>query len=70
MKPKTIIDIETLTRSREQVLHAMRESGLSENQGMNLLQDHGIISDNCVMLDSVAIEDHERAIEFLKNRVL
>lgn len=41
-------------------------SHLTETQAMNLLQDAGIISDNCVNIGDVAREDWERAEEYLK----
>ena len=42
------------------------DCGLSEVEGMNLLQDQGVISDNCVWAGNVATADIERAIDFIK----
>lgn len=42
----------------------IRKMNLNECQVMNLLQDHGIISDNCVNAADVASEDCGRAVEF------
>lgn len=38
-------------------------------RAMNLLQDHGIISDLCVSTSSVARQDVPRAIEFLQSKL-
>jgi hypothetical protein len=42
------------------------ESGLSECEAMNRLQNHGIVSDEAVWADDVAPSDHDRAIAFLR----
>lgn len=44
---------------------AFRRQGLTEVQGMNLLQANGIISDNCVQVADVAEANCQRAIEFI-----
>lgn len=44
------------------------EVGLTPNQAMDLLQDHGVISDNCVHVEDIPIgEESARAIEWLRS---
>lgn len=49
------------------LVNAFYAKGLSEAEGMNLLQDNGVVSDNCVWAGSVAYKDLPRAIEFINN---
>jgi hypothetical protein len=44
------------------------DAGLCPIAAMNVLQDHGIVSDNAVWAGDVAAADHERAIAFLKTQ--
>lgn len=46
-----------------------RSHNLFPTAAMNALQGAGIVSDNAVNLSDVAIEDHDRAIEFLREPV-
>jgi hypothetical protein len=45
------------------------ENSLNEVQMMNHLQAAGIVSDNCILADSVAIPDRANAILHLKKHV-
>jgi len=47
------------------LLRAIASIRLDEIAAMNLLQDAGIVSDECVAIEDVANEDLERAIEFI-----
>ena len=38
---------------------------LGEVEGMNLLQNAGLISDNCIKIDDISFIDVEKSIEFL-----
>ena len=38
---------------------------MSDNEGLNLLQDRGVISDLCVTVEDVATQDAERAVRWL-----
>ena len=40
----------------------LRATGWNETEAMNLLQDHGVVSDNCVTAADVAEADTEKAI--------
>jgi hypothetical protein len=46
---------------------AVQRSKLGADVALNLLQEHGVVSDNCVVLDDVASEDCLRAAEWLDN---
>lgn len=50
------------------LLHYTESLDLTECEAMNLLQDHGIISDLCASLDDVAEVDAVRAVEWLRER--
>lgn len=39
---------------------------LSEVEGLNVLTEAGVISDNAVTVDDIALADLERATEFMK----
>lgn len=39
--------------------------GWDPTKAMNLLQEHGVVSDNCVTVADVAVKDHAAAIQFL-----
>lgn len=43
------------------------KKGMDPVEAMNRLQEHGVISDNCVSLEDVAKADYERAIYFLES---
>lgn len=44
------------------------EVGLTPKQAMDLLQDHGVISDNCVHVEDIHVgEEADRAIEWLRS---
>lgn len=47
------------------LVNAFYARNLSEKEGMDLLQYHGIVSDNCVWAGNVANADLPRAIEFI-----
>ena len=49
----------------DQLQSLVSDLKLSEIDAMNMLQNHGIISDNCIMLSDIANDDIERAAEFL-----
>jgi hypothetical protein len=55
----------TLTEARTELRMSAAECNLTEEVAMNMLQDGGIISDNCVNFHSVALADAPEAIEFL-----
>lgn len=44
----------------------LREQRMDEITAMNDLQNHAVISDNCVMACDVANRDCETAVKFLK----
>ena len=44
---------------------AFTSCGTSDNEGLNLLQDRGVISDLCVTVEDVATQDAERAVRWL-----
>ena len=44
---------------------AIASCGVSHDEGLNLLQDRGIISDLCITVDDVATQDAERAVRWL-----
>lgn len=44
----------------------IQSTGQSEAHIMNLLQNHGIISDLCVTVDEIDNIDEQRAINWLK----
>ena len=44
----------------------LRDYGIDECAAMNALQNHGIVSDECVTADDVAPTDQSRAIAWLK----
>ena len=44
---------------------AFTSCGMSDNEGLNLLQDRGVISDLCVTVEDVATQDAERAVRWL-----
>lgn len=46
--------------------HAFQLAGLSEMQGMNLCQEHHLISDNCITSNDVAMADQWPAAEWIK----
>lgn len=49
---------------------AIREIGMSSNLAMDLLQNHGVISDLCVHLDDIpAGPESDRAAQWLKENV-
>lgn len=56
----------SLTESRNAVRAAMFSKELTEAQGMNALQDAGVISDLCVRLEDVHHSDHAKAIEYFR----
>lgn len=53
----------TLTELRD----AFYARNLSEPNGMNLLTEHGIISDHVVTMAEIARADLPRAVAFIKN---
>jgi hypothetical protein len=44
----------------------LQQIGMSELKAMNVLQDHGVISDNCVKLDEVG--NYARAMIWIDER--
>ena len=44
----------------------IRDSGHTINDGMDALQEAGIISDNCIILEDIANGDVMRAIEWFR----
>jgi len=49
---------------------AIREIGMSSNLAMDLLQNHGVISDLCVHLEDIpAGEETDRAIRWLTEAI-
>lgn len=51
-----------------ELLKVMHDCGLSEAQGMNKLQEAGVISDLCVWVADVAESDVPNAVNYLKNQ--
>lgn len=49
------------------ILKAAYENNMSEAIAMNILQDAGVISDNCVWVKDIAEADAPAAIKFLQN---
>lgn len=50
-----------------QLIGAFTVIGLDDTDGMNLLQQHGVISDCCIMPRSVPDRDVDRAMRWLAN---
>lgn len=50
------------------VIAAARETGLTLDQAMNILQDLGIVSDLCVRPEDISVMDRERAARWLRER--
>jgi hypothetical protein len=45
--------------------NALTITRLTPDAAMNLLQENGVVSDNCVTLEDVATKDQERAAQWL-----
>lgn len=54
----------------DDLIRAFHAAGLSEVDGMNALQNVGVISDNCVWAIDVAEADIPKAIEWIQNENL
>lgn len=50
------------------IIAAARALGISLDEAMNLLQDLGVVADNCVRPEDVAPQDRERAARWLRDR--
>lgn len=51
---------------QQQIINVFTLWRLSEVETMNLLQDNGIISDNCISLDDVAETDLNKIIQLFE----
>lgn len=47
----------------------LQRNHIDEVETMNILQTHGVISDNCVSAKDVANQDAERACEWLEENL-
>lgn len=52
----------------KQVIAEFDRLGLELSDGLNLLTNAGIISDNCVLFGDIANADGARCVEFLKGQ--
>jgi hypothetical protein len=48
------------------LLSELRRLGWSPTQALNILQDRGIVSDNCVTFKDISEPDLTRAVKWLK----
>ena len=53
-----------------QLKRTLLDLGYTEVQAMNLLQEKGVISDNCVTIEDIANADVTKAAEYLEGRLL
>ena len=54
-----------MTEAQQHLLETFDKRGLDEQHGMNLLQNLGTVSDNCVGVADVWDGDAERSVEAL-----
>jgi len=53
-------------KCHENILNELARLGWSETRALNILQDRGIISDNCVTLTDISEGDAIKAANYLK----